>query len=397
MGSFVYNPAMARVFYSAFDTFPSPKGATTHIVYFLRGLVNNGDEVELLTPGDGILPVEDVWEGVRVRRVPPISGGNFLTQALAFGQAALELATVSPAFDFVHYRSAWSGLPLAQNKARFGFKTIFEVNGLVSVELKYHYPGLRDSGLLTKVRQMELEALELSDAVICPSDVTRQFLVSLGVEKHKITVIPNGGSPDDFYPTPLPARDNQRIPTLLYIGTLADWQGLEIIIKAMPQIIQQRPAHLRIVGRGRSRQRKILAKQIRKLGLDEHVSLEGAVPHHQVADIIASADVCLAPLALNDRNVTQGCCPIKIIEYMACARPIVASNLPVVRELVREDIDALLFNPGDFTDLAAQVLVLLENPSLAEKIAANASQRARDKFTWHAAQKKLLQVYRGLM
>jgi glycosyltransferase involved in cell wall biosynthesis len=57
--------------------------------------------------------------------------------------------------------------------------------------------------------------------------------------------------------------------------------------------------------------------------------------------------VCVAPLALNDRNVTQGCCPIKVIEYMSCARPIVAANLPVVRELVREDIDALLFAPDD--------------------------------------------------
>ncbi len=387
---------MSRVFYSAFDTFPSPKGATTHIVHFLRGLVNNGDDVELLTPGNGILPPNDVWEGVRVHRVPPVTGGNFLTQALAFGQAALELANGSQAFDFAHYRSSWSGLPLAQNKAKFRFKTIFEVNGLASVELKYHYPGLHESGLLSKIRQMELETLELSDAVICPADVTRQFLVSLGVDKQKITVIPNGSSPDDFFPTPLPAHDDERIPTLLYIGTLADWQGLEMIISAMPQIIQHHPVHLRIVGRGRSRQRKLLAKQIRKLGLEEYVSVEGSVAHHQVAEIIASADVCLAPLALNDRNVTQGCCPIKIIEYMACARPIVASNLPVVRELVREDIDALLFNPGDINDLARQVLTLLENPSTADKIAGSAGKRARDKFSWHQAQKKLLRVYADL-
>ena len=169
-----------------------------------------------------------------------------------------------------------------------------------------------------------------------------------------------------------------------------------MIISAMPQIIQHHPVHLRIVGRGRSRQRKLLAKQIRKLGLEEYVSVEGSVAHHQVAEIIASADVCLAPLALNDRNVTQGCCPIKIIEYMACARPIVASNLPVVRELVREDIDALLFNPGDINDLARQVLTLLENPSTADKIAGSAGKRARDKFSWHQAQKKLLRVYADL-
>lgn len=387
---------MPRVYYSAFDVFPSPKGATTHIVHFLRGLVNNGYQVELLTPGDGILPAEEEWESVRIRRVPPIDGGNFLTQALAFGQASLELAAVSQPFDYAHYRSAWSGLPLARQKSRFGFKTIFEVNGLASVELKYHYPGVRESGLLTKIRQMELEALELSDAVICPSDVTRQFLTSLGVERRKITVIPNGCSPGDFPASPLPPRSDGHIPTLLYIGTLADWQGLEMLIHAMPQIVQQRPARLRIVGRGRSRQRKLLAKQIRKLGLEEFVSVEAAVPHHEVGELVASADVCVAPLSLNDRNVTQGCCPIKIIEYMACARPIVASNLPVARELLREEVDALLFNPGDPADLAGQVLALLGNPSLAEALAANAARRAREKFTWHTAQKKLIKVYEGL-
>jgi glycosyltransferase involved in cell wall biosynthesis len=387
---------MPRVTYSAFDVFPSPKGATTHIVHFLRGLVNRGYEVDLLTPGDGVLPAEEEWESVRIRRVPPVAGGNFLTQALAFGQASLELVAVSQPFDYAHYRSAWSGLPLAREKSRFGFKTIFEVNGLASVELKYHYPGLRESGLLTKIRQMELEALELSDAVICPSDVTRQFLVSLGVERRKITVIPNGCSPADFPASPLLPREAERIPTLLYIGTLADWQGLELIIHAMPEIIKQHPAKLRIVGRGRSRQRKLLAKQIRKLGLEEFVSVEAAVPHHEVGALVASADVCLAPLSLNDRNVTQGCCPIKIIEYMACARPIVASNLPVVRELVREEVDALLFNPADPADLAGQVLALLENPSLAGELAANATRCAREKFTWHAAQKKLIKVYEGL-
>jgi glycosyltransferase involved in cell wall biosynthesis len=62
--------------------------------------------------------------------------------------------------------------------------------------------------------------------------------------------------------------------------------------------------------------------------------------------------VCVAPLTLNDRNVTQGCCPLKVLEYMAAGRPLVASNLPVVRELVRERLDGLLFAPDDPLDLA---------------------------------------------
>jgi glycosyltransferase involved in cell wall biosynthesis len=267
-------------------------------------------------------------------------------------------------------------LPLAQAKASHSYKTLFEVNGLPSVELKYHYPGLRKSGVLTKIREQELATLLLSEAIVCPSEVTRAYLVSLGVARNRITVIPNGVSPNDFVATPLPKEDGH-LPVILYTGTLADWQGLEILLSAMPYILAQRSVCLRIVGRGRSRQRKLLAKKMRKL--------------------VAQADVCVAPLGMNDRNVTQGCCPIKVIEYMAAARPVVAANLPVVRELVREDVDALLFTPDDPEDLAYQTLAVLNDRSLAQRLAHSAAIRARNQFTWHASQKKLLKVYEGLL
>jgi glycosyltransferase involved in cell wall biosynthesis len=387
---------MPHVLYTAFDVVPSPKGASTHITHFVRGLVGAGYDVHLMTPGDGALPPEGEYEGARVTRVPPRGEAHLLGRALAFGQAVMEHVEASPAYDVAHYRSIWSGLALAQARARYGYKTLFEANGLPSIELKYHYPGLRESAVLGKIREQELATLALSDAVVCPSAVTRAYLGSLGVPREHITVIPNGVSPKEFAPTPLPAVDG-RVPVILYIGTLADWQGLEALVAAMPRVLAERPVHLRIVGRGRGRQRKALAKRIRKLGLTEHVSLEPAVPHHEVPALLAAADVCAAPLALNDRNVTQGCCPIKVLECMAAGRPLVAANLPVVRELAREDVDALLFSPGDPDDLARQLLRALNDRELAERLAASASERARGQFTWHEAQKRLLRVYERLV
>jgi glycosyltransferase involved in cell wall biosynthesis len=307
----------------------------------------------------------------------------------------------SEPYDVAHYRSIWGGLALAQAKARCGHKTLFEVNGLPSVELKYHYPALRDASpattdLLAKIREQELATLALSDALVCPSAVTRAYLASLGVPRGRITVIPNGVSADEFTATPLPSR-GAAPPTILYIGTLADWQGLEILIDALPLVLAQRPARLRIVGRGRGRQRKLLLKRIRKLGLETSVTVEAAVPHHAVPALLAEADVCVAPLSLNDRNVTQGCCPIKVLECMAAGRPLVAANLPVVRELAREDQDALLFAPDDPADLARQLLRVLADRSLAECLAASAAASARSRFTWRHAQKKLARVYANLL
>ena len=187
------------------------------------------------------------------------------------------------------------------------------------------------------------------------------------------------------------------MPTLLYIGTLAEWQGLEVVIKALPKILEQYAVRLQIVGRGRSRQRKILSKHIRKLGVEGSVLVQAAVPHHEVPALIAESDICVAPLGLNDRNVTQGACPIKVLEYMASSRPLIASNMPIVRELVREDIDGLLFSPNDPEDLARKVLLLLNDVELSKRLADSATKRALTKFTWHESQKKLVKVYEKLL
>jgi glycosyltransferase involved in cell wall biosynthesis len=386
---------MLRVLYTAFDIVPSPKGASTHILHNTRGLVNSQMDVHLLTPNDGLLPPEEILEGARISRIPQDPAENFLARAMHFGRSVLAHLTLHPEYDVVQYRNIWDGLSVAQNKKRFGYKTVFEVNGLASIELKYHYPGI-DPALLAKIKEQEIATLHLSDAVICPSHVTRDYIASLGLSRKRVAVIPNGVSPSDFPPSPLPAREG-RTPVLLYIGTLADWQGLDVVIRALPRILEQHSVRLHIVGRGRSRQRKLLAKQIRKLGLESCVTVQAAVPHHQVPALIADSDICIAPLGLNDRNVTQGACPIKLLEYMASSRPLIASNMPIVRELVREDVDALLFSPDDSEDLARQVIRLLQDAELSQRLSDSATQHALTKFTWHAAQKKLLKVYGRLL
>lgn len=386
---------MTRVLYTAFDIVPSPKGASTHILNNLRGLVGAHFDVQLLTPNDGLLSTEESLEGARVTRLTQDLTQNFLERAVNFGRGVMSHVAIAAPYDVVQYRSVWDGLHLAQSKTRLGYKTLFEVNGLPSIELKYHYPGV-DLDLLSKVKEQELATLHLSDAIICPSRVTREYLASLGVDRRKVTVIANGVSPSDFSPSPLPPRDG-RVPVMLYIGTLADWQGLDVVLHALPKVLEKKPLTLRIVGRGRSRQRKQLGKQIRKLGLEQHVIIGPAVPHHEVPALLAQADLCVAPLALNDRNVTQGACPIKVLEYMAAGRPLLAANMPIVRELIREDVDGLLFSPNDPEDLARKTLALIEDIDLAARLAGSASARALSKFTWHEAQKKLIKVYRTML
>ena len=384
---------MPHVLYTAFDLVPSPKGAGTHIMHFLRGLVKAGYDVQLMTPGDGQLSAIDTYEGAKVIRVPPPPDRNFLAHAIHFGEAVIDHVAGAPRYDVVHYRSIWSGLALAQNKARFGYKTLFEVNGLPSIELKYHYPALRGSDLLLKVREQELATLALSDAIICPSGGDA-----------RLSDQPRHAARSDH-------GDSQRCQSARFCG------------HPPARSIQRRPddplsRHARRLAGTRSAARghdHDSPHSNRPTCASSDEGATGSANSYRSAfaswdwkgpsrsmrpcritkcrSVIAAADVCVAPLALNDRNVTQGCCPIKVIEYMSCARPIVAANLPVVRELVREDIDALLFAPDDADDLARQILRVLNDRALAEKLATNAAERARSKLTWHDAQKKLLKVY----
>ncbi|WP_274542408.1 glycosyltransferase family 4 protein [Candidatus Oscillochloris fontis] len=372
---------------------PSPKGSSTHITAFVQALAIAGYQVDLLTPGDAHLPAQDHHAGARLLRVALDPALSMLRRATLFDAAvAAHLATHT--YDLVHFRSIWGGLAALHAQPQYGYRTLFEVNGLPSIELKYHYPGLADgssaaAALIAQLRAQEAMLIRQSDLLITPAAVTATFLASLGADPARLRVIPNGATPLADVPPPLQGD----LPTLLYIGTLADWQGLHTLIAALPMVLAVRPVRLRIVGSGRSRQRRALAKLAAKLGVSEAVQVEEPVPHAEVADLIASADVCVAPLEPNDRNVTQGCCPIKVIEYMAAARPLVAANLPVVRELLREDVEGLLAIPGNPRDLARSILSLLDDPARAVAMGQRAAMRVRSSLTWQHAQQRLLAVY----
>jgi glycosyltransferase involved in cell wall biosynthesis len=386
---------MPSVLYTAFDVVPSPKGASTHITQFVKGLVRAGYELHLITASDGSLPEEDSYLGASLHRVFS-SGTNYLERALAFGQAvSAHLEKEGERYAVAHFRSIWSGLPLVTAQPRYGYRTLFEVNGLPSIELKYHYPALVGSPALEKIKRQEIATLLRANQIICPSAVTAAYITSLGILPERVTVIHNGVDTELF--APVPQSGSAGSPVLLYMGTLALWQGLETLLLATPLILAERAVQLRIVGTGRKARVKALHKQIRKLGLDGHVTLAEPVPHHIIPQIVAEATICIAPLAFNDRNVTQGCCPIKVLEYAACARPLVAANLPVVRELVRDESEALLFVPDDPADLARCVLALLADPEQAARMAHLASERVRREFSWKVAQKKLLKVYGRLL
>jgi glycosyltransferase involved in cell wall biosynthesis len=231
--------------------------------------------------------------------------------------------------------------------------------------------------------------------IVTPSSVTQRYLISArGARAEKVRVIPNGVDPEVFRPG-VRDRDAHDLK-MIYFGTLSSWQGVELGIRALAQIRSDVAASLTIAGPGSVREREALMQLASKLGVAAHVTMLPAIPQAELAEHLGNADAMLAPLTLNDRNVVQGCCPLKILEGMAAGVPVIASDLPVVRELGCDGVHFLVVKAGSVDQIAQAALRLARDRGLAAGIAEQARAHVLANYTWQRSGELLLQAYAGL-
>lgn len=382
-----------RLAYIAFDSVPAPKGASTHIAAFARALAGRFGHLDLITPGNESQTIER-WPGVFHTELPA-QGVSLIDRVLCF-QAYLTRWLRQHPCTIVQFRSPFEGLPLLELSPRP--KLVFEVNGLPSIELKYRYAGVEDDReLLRKLVAQEMACLRAADRVITPSAVTARFLVGERGAR-AAQVIANGVDLSVFAVGRLakpPQVDN--LPhsfSLCYFGSLHSWQGVELAIRALAQVRESIDARLTIIAVGDTEPITRLAK---KLQVVDHVSVLPAMAQAELAAHICASHAVLAPLALNDRNLQQGCCPLKILEAMACGVPVIAGDLPVVRELGCDGTHFLLVKPGSVDQTSEAILRLHADPAAARRIGANANRHIEQNFTWQHAGAALVKVYDELI
>ncbi len=320
---------------------------------------------------------------------------NYLERALAFQEYIWDHLEVEQ-YDFIHYRSMWAALPVVEEAKRNGARVLCEVNGVESIELKYHYPALRARPeLMAKLRAQEQLAFDSADHIITPSAVTAKYLGKCGITAEKITVIANGVDTELFQPAEV-AKVNEPL-TVLYVGTLTPWQGAEFLLDAFRRAVAITPLQLLFLSPESGRWRAPLQKRIERYGVREMVTFLPSTAHNSAGEIIAAADICVAPLMPTERNIVQGCSPLKLFEYMACARPIIAADLPVVREIVRHEETALLYKPNKASHLTAALLRLGGDAELCARLGNTARKEVVERFTWERAGELLLGVYREIL
>ncbi|MGE0494708.1 MAG: glycosyltransferase family 4 protein [Vulcanimicrobiota bacterium] len=363
--------------YAAFDPVPFPKGSAVRIEATVRALAAAGLKVDLLTVEPSHRPegfAERIeCEGVEHRPVP-IVGEHFLDRALAFREATRTRLRERD-YQVVMFRSPWEGLAAVEK----GLPCVYEAHGFPSVELPYHYPGvLSRPQLLDRLAAQEVACLRRSQLFVTPSATGRTYLISRGAPPRQIEVIPNSILPENFPEPPAPPPGPPW--RLAYLGTLAPWQGLTTLLEALARLKGRLPVQLVLAGTRKGRWIRQARATAQRLRVRSMLDFAGPLSRSNVLELLWSCHFCLAPLPDDPRNSLQGCCPIKLLEYMACGRPLLSTQLRPVRELVTHAETGWLVRPNSCQALAEGIQQLAADPSLALELAQKARLEVLDRF-----------------
>ena len=376
--------------YASFDVFPSSKGSATHIKEMVSELSTHGEQLKLLClRGNNKLPAVQQHKNITIKRYYSEERLNYLDKAALFSEEIfLEAEKFKGQEGIAHFRDIWSGMGILAHKQ---FKSVFEVNALTSIELPYRYPHLTE-GFLLKLKALEQKCLTNTDVIITPSQTTKEFLIAnYTINPNKIEVIQNGAHIPDHFKKPEDAPENY----IIYFGALQAWQGIDILIKAMTFLIDFTDLKLLICSSVKDKATKPIRKLVEKLELNDRVIFKSKLKREELYNYIHYAKLSIAPLKACDRNIIQGASPLKILEAMACQTTVVASDLPIVREIVSSE-EALLFEPNRELDLARCIRYLLDSPEERKLIASRAFEKLKNNFTWTLQLKKLRKVYQSL-
>jgi glycosyltransferase involved in cell wall biosynthesis len=173
---------------------------------------------------------------------------------------------------------------------------------------------------------------------------------------------------------------------IMYIGHLYKWKGVEIIFKTAELLRERKDFYFVVIG-GTDKDVIYYKKQIEETGLTA-VSLLGHKKSKIIPEYLLAADILILPNIASTLESERYTSPIKMFEYMASGHPIIASDLPSIREVLNEEI-AVFFTAGEAKELANKILMLDKNIDLGEKIARNARQKAEG-FTWDKRAQKII-------
>jgi glycosyltransferase involved in cell wall biosynthesis len=291
--------------------------------------------------------------------------------------------------DFVYERYAafsWAGILTAR---ALGVPHVLEVNA----PLTFEHEKRRGLELKTLALDSERRIFLDTDHVVVVSSELRDVVTRAGVPPERVSVLSNAVDPERFSPAraaggeAVRARyglDDTRV--IGFVGTLKPWHGVDTLIEAFRGLHATEPrTRLLLVGDGPERQ--ALERRVDADGLGHAVTFAGNVRPEDVPDCIAAMDVTVAPYVPSDSFYYS---PLKIFEYMAMAKPVVAGEIGQVRDLVAADETGILYEPGNVPALTRALARLVGDPPLCEAIGGRARAFVVQQHSWAQNGKRLV-------
>ena len=385
---------MIRTLHVLDHSIPLHSGYTFRTAALLREQRALGWETFHLTSpkqGETTAPFEEI-DGLRFYRTPVVSGplaklpiGKELALMKQLETRLEEVArAVQP--DIIHAHSpVLNALPAIKVARRLGIPVVYEIRAFWEDAAVDH--GTTNEGSLRyrATRQLETRAIQQVDHVFTICEGLRSDIVARNIPADKVTVIPNAVDIASFQlaSPPDPALQEKWGLTgktvIGFIGSFYAYEGLDLLLAAIPAIIAQKPdIHVLLVGGGP--QEANLRQQAAALGLNKVVTFTGRVPHKEVGRYYDLINVLAYPR--HPMRLTELVTPLKPLEAMAQGQLFVASDVGGHKELVEHNKTGILFKAGDRQALADAIINLLNNQPYWPVLKANGRQFVETTRNW---------------
>lgn len=299
--------------------------------------------------------------------------------------------------DILHAHSPLLNvLPALRVGRSLGIPVVYEVRAFWE-DAAVDHGTTRVGGIRYRItRALETHALQRVAAVTTICEGLRGDIVRRGIPADRITVIPNAVDVERFpgarEPDPTLARKLglESGPVLGFIGSFYHYEGLEVLLRALPVIHSQAP-DVRVLFVGGGPEDANLRSRAAAMGLNNQARFVGRVPHDEVNQYYDLIDVLVYP-RLHTR-LTDLVTPLKPLEAMAQGRLVVASDVGGHRELIRDGETGILFRAGDPEALATAVLRLLGSPESWPALRGEARRYVETERSWPGVVDRYRRVY----
>ncbi|NJN68871.1 MAG: glycosyltransferase family 4 protein [Nitrospira sp.] len=368
-------------------------GGSRQVLEFAKALAVRGHDVTVVAPESEQLSLGiSVTPPIRIQMVPVIRWGglrpvSFLLSSKRILTRLLRDATPDVLLWFDSPGQIAPLWALQKNSC----PVVYFVNGLPSEEVQGMWRLAPFLSLLSHGLRLATRNANVIVSV-CP-ELFHSLKSIEPIDSGKCTVIKNGVDPVHFSPQPhhMARRELSLVdqgPYIGFVGGFFPWHGLDTLVDAIAIVVKSHPTvQCLLVGEGQTQ--LALKAQVERLRLSRHIHFVGRTDFDNVPKWIAACDVCVV---LHRQTRSYPGDSMKLWEYLACGRPVVATAGPGYGDVVVDFRCGLSVQADDHDDLAHQIITLLDNPELRAKMGQRGRSAVVQTHTWSTRAVQLEQV-----